>query len=158
MDGRKLYESVKEKVALHRLPNPKIPDKGMPPEYVFPASPGNLTSEALGGLMLRLAGYLGYLLVRAGEVESETISIEAEFDLRVAALVPSIREEVGRLNKDEVKALAVNADIDVRKLYERLTELRSVSAILRGKAGAYEKHFGALSREQSRREMEVRAS
>jgi hypothetical protein len=157
MDGRGLYESARDKVALHRLPNPTRPKAGEP-QYTFPQSPGNLTSEQLGAMMLRLAGYLGYLLVKQGEVEAELIGVDAQFDTNIAALIPAIRAEHGRLNKEEVRALAVNADIDLRKLYERLTELRSVEAILRGKIAAYTQHFQALSREQSRRDTEARAS
>ena len=115
--------------------------------------------------MLKLAGFYGYAARLLGLLESELVLVESEYRLGINAAGLHLRgsESFGkRPSAEVVEAAVVTAEeehgdhSDLLDLRHRRLELLAVKAQLESRLLIYDKGYAALSREQSRREVESR--
>jgi hypothetical protein len=140
----------------HRFPSPKRPE-GLGVEYEFPTDPRVLTSEKLGGLRLQLSAFHGYMLWLIGKEDVELSAFETVYDLLLGDAMDKMqltREK--KLVTDVLRSVTIMGSNDLTNLTRAVIERRARVGRLRAQLTVYEAHLNALSREQSRREMEAR--
>jgi len=148
---------AEERLAKQRLPLPKKP-RGKEPEFEFPEDPDSLSSNRLGQLMLQMAAFGAYAQRLHGLADSEFALVEAEYKIKISAAGIAVRERLGRVAADVVESVVLGEDKTLGELYERRLQLQTVLTQLESRLKIYENLGKALSRELSRREMEVRAA
>lgn len=146
---------------LHGLGLPRMirPD-GLGTEYAFPTNVRQLTSLQLGELQLRLTAWFTYLLDVQGKEEAELGAVSAVFKIRLGVRVHELRAtEGGRPPaQDVLEALAVaEQGTDLRQLQQNIIARGVRVRRLEAQAKIYAEQLARLSREQSRRESEMRA-
>ena len=158
LDSKAILRWVQEKMEKLRLPAPARP-KYKDPEFIIPADPSSLTTTELGQRMLQTAGWYAYCQRMFGLCESELVLVDAEFKLKVNIIAYELRKELGRVNQEAIESIAVAKNKEeLSPLYERRLQLTAVKKRLESQLLIYERVYQALSREQSRRELEARVS
>lgn len=156
LHAQDIHTWAAEKIAKQHLPLPARP-RFEGEEFSLPDDPASLTNTELGSWMLRLASLRAYAVRLLGIAESELVLVEQEYRLRVNSAGLQIREELsGRPAADVVESAVLARDGGIGPLYKRRLELVAVKAQLEPRVKVYEIASVALSRELSRREMEVR--
>lgn len=156
IDSKAIHEWAKGRIARQRLPLPAKPREDAA-EFEFPEDPDNLSNTQLGQMMLRLSAWHSFGVRRLGEVESELLLVDAEFKLKVNSAGLKIREDLpGRPAADVVESAVLAQNGELGPLYKRRLELQAIKSQLEPRIKIYEKSWNALSREQARREMEIR--
>ena len=141
----------------HELPAPSRPT-GLGQEYDFPTDPRSLTSEKLGATRLRLSAFHGYTLYLIGREDVELEAFSTVYELMLGDAMDKVqRRAEKRLVTDVLKAVTITNHEVLRRLTRAVTERRARVGRLKAQLAVYEAHLAALSREQSRREMEARA-
>lgn len=154
-DAQKIQDWSTEALGAQRLPLPAKP-KSKDPEFEFPTDPGAITNTELGQLMLRSTSWYGWAVRLLGPAESELFLVEDELQLKVNQHGLEVRETLGRVSADVVKAAVLKEHPELRPLNKRRLELTAVKIQLEARIRIYERGGQALSRELSRREMEAR--
>jgi hypothetical protein len=151
-----------ELIKAHHLPSPKRPE-GFDAEYEFPTDPATLTNMKLGGIRLMLSAFHGYLLWLIGKEDVELSAFESVYDLILGdAMDKTQRMRDKKLVTDVLRAVTIqeysgkDGERTLLKLTRAVIERRARVGRLRAQLTVYEAHLSALSREQSRREMEAR--
>lgn len=150
-----IHSWAEEKLRKQNLPLPAKP-KGENVEYEFPEDPNSVTNIELGQLMAQFASFFGYTQRLLGLAESEFILVEAEYKLQIHTRGIKLREEHGRISADAIEAMVLGEDGDLTELYKRYLELLTIKTQLDSRIKIFQAAYSALSRELSRREMEVR--
>ena len=154
-NSTEVLERVKEKIQNLHLPIPPQPSTE-DVEMQLPEDPDKLTSTQLAQKMSRASSWFGYVQRLLGVLESELILVEAEYKIEVNVKGIPIREKLGKVNKDVVEACVLEAYEELMPLYTRIHELKAIKATLESRLEIYSKFHQTLSREQSRREMEMK--
>lgn len=144
-------------IAKHALPAPKQP-VGLGREYDFPTDPRSLTSEKLGALRLMLSAFHGYALSIVGREDVELEAFTTVYELMLGDAMDKVqRKAEKRLVTDVLKSVTISNNDVLKRLTRAVIERRARVGRLKAQLTVYEAHLAALSREQSRREMEARA-
>lgn len=133
--------------------------EGLGTEYAFPTNVRFLTSLQLGDLQLRLCAWYTYLLDAIGREESESVALDAVFEIKLGVKTHQlrVRSDEGRPPAQEVfRALAVTEDDELKRLKQNLIARQMRITRLQAQAKIYTEQLSRLSREQSRREGEQR--
>lgn len=143
------------------LPSPAKP-AGLADPYPFPTDPKTLEMTQLGQLRLQLAAYLGYTKLLLGGEDLELTALKKVFEVKadlVANVIVSGWEKAnGRApGREFARSLAIDGDPQLKRVYQQLIEREARAMKLKVQAEIYQVGLDALSREQSRRESEVRA-
>lgn len=136
------------------LPLPKKPaDFGG--EYEFPPDPTKLTGLELAALMGRLTAWRGYLMRVLGLLDVKLVAFETIYEILLGAGMATAQGEKREV-KEIVKAKAITADVNLRRMTQRITELKAQRGLLKMQDEIYSIQFNALSRDQARRSDEIR--
>jgi len=154
-NSAEVLERVQKKIYDLHLPVPPQPSTE-DVEMQLPDDPDKLTSTQLAQKMSRASSWFGYVQRLLGVLESELILLEAEYKIEVNVLGLPAREKLGKVNKDVVESWVLSNHEEVMPLYTRIQELKSIEATLNSRLEIYSKFHQTLSREQSRREMEMK--
>jgi len=156
VSAKDVQEWASDRLSKQRIPLPKQP-KAKEAEFVLPEDPDDLTLSELGQHMLRLNAYFAYTRRLLGILEGELVPVEAEYKLKINMGRASLGEELGkRPGYDTVEAAVLADNEELGPLYERRLQLLAVKTQLQARLDIYERSWTALSREQSRRELEAR--
>lgn len=140
----------------HELPAPSRP-AGLGKEYDFPTDARTLTSLQLGTLRLRLSAFHGYVLYLLGREDVELGAFEAVYDMVLGDAMQKVANaSVKRMVTDVLRSVTVDGSETLKGLFRSITDRRARVGLLKSHLAVYEAHLNALSREQSRREMEAR--
>ena len=143
-------------IKAYKFPSPKRPT-GLDAEYDFPTDPRTLTSEKLGALRLQLSAFHGYLLWLIGKEDVELSAFETVYDLILGDAMNTVaHEQAKRLVNDVLRSVTIMNNETLLGLTRAVIERRARVGRLHAQLTVYEAHLSALSREQSRREMEAR--
>ena len=154
-NSTEVLERVQKKIYDLHLPVPPQPSTE-DVEMQLPEDPDKLTSTQLAQKMSRSSSWFGYVQRLLGILESELILIETEYKLEMNVLGVEIRDKLGKVNKDVIEACVLKSHDELMPLYTRIQELKSIKATLESRLEIYSKFHQTLSREQSRREMEMK--
>ncbi len=154
-NSAEVLERVQKKIYSLHLPVPPQPSTE-DVEMQLPEDPDKLTSTQLAQKMSRASSWFGYVQRLLGVLESELVLIEAEYKIEMNSKGIIIREKLGKVNKDVVEARVLKEWDELIPLYTRIQELKSIKATLDSRLEIYSKFHQTLSREQSRREMEMK--
>ncbi len=151
-----LLREAEQRVRTYKLPMMK-PPAGLGSEYTFPDDASHLASVELGTLQLKLTGWYSWSIRCLSREVSDLDAFQTVYDL---ALGWAMHEEAGRHEKRPIKesliALAVRNDAKLERLSRVLIRKRAVISQMTDQIKIYEKQLIHLSREQSRREAEMR--
>ena len=136
------------------LPLPKKPE-GFAGEYEFPQDPTRLSGLELAQLMGKLAAWRGYLMRVMGLQEAKLVSSEIVYDIMLGAAMAQAQGEKREV-KEVLKARAITENNHLRKMTQRITELRAQRLLLKTQDDIYQMQWAALSREQGRRSDDIR--
>ncbi len=144
----------------HHLPVMNAPT-GFGSAYDFPTNVGPLTSLQLGDLQVKLAGYYTYTLQLLGEQDSALGALRSSYEISLGMQMQALQDGRGtgtgsRVNKDNLRALAISNDDLLRRATEQLIAREATVTRLRAQSAVYSEQLTRLSREQTRREMESR--
>jgi len=104
-----------------------------------------------------LSAFHGYLLWLIGKEDVELSAFESVYDLILGDAMNKIQhEQPKRLVTDVLRAVTIMGNKTLLRLTRAVIERRAKLGRLRAQLSVYEAHLSALSREQSRREMEAR--
>lgn len=155
INPEELFKIAVEKASKHNLPLPKKP-RYEEAEFVIPEDPDALTTIELGQKMMQATAFYAYAKRLMGVLDSELIPLERAYNLRVSQrgnllrIDPTFKNRSGEII--EAAVLAQNEDLS--PLLSRITELRSIRALLDARLDIYEKVHSNLSRELTRRGIE----
>lgn len=150
-----VQEWANDRLSKQRVPLPRQP-RAKESEFALPEDPDDLTLSELGQHMLRLNAYFAYARRLLGVLEGELVPIEAEYKLKINASRVTLGDELGkRPGFDTVEAAVLTTNEELGPLYERRLRLLTIKAGLQARLDIYESSWKALSREQSRRELEA---
>jgi len=146
-----------------RLPLMEAPS-GLGQGYTFPddASFGALDGQRLGTLQLQLTGYYTWTRQQQARIESELGALEATYRLALGTAMERAQAlliEAGApkvIPKEILEARAVQGEENLKNSTRILIERRALAKRLEVQADIYHEQLVRLSREQSRRESEVR--
>ena len=129
--------------------------------YQLPTDVAKLTSLELGQLQLQLTGWYTYSLQILGKLDAELSAMEIVFEIKLGVDMQRIQDDRGtgkgsRIIKDALRALAVNGDDLLKQVQRQLIEMRMKTKRVEVQSTIYHEQLLRLSREQSRREAEVR--
>lgn len=129
-------------------------------EYDFPTNVTVLTSAQLGTLRLKLSAWYAWTLSILGDKESELSAYELAYDMALGVKMHEISQTYERNKpvKETLKALAIKNDERLLRLTKTITALRMLVRRLTAQVEIYKGQLNDLSREQTRREYEVRAN
>lgn len=154
-DINKAHEAWKSDLNLPIMAKPA----GLGKEHEWPSNINQLTSRQLGDLQLKLTGLYTYVLYLLGKEESDLATFEALYDIKLGLamhdLVSSYRDSKAPL-KEVQRALAIKQDPTLSNMYRSLLTRKKHVRYLADQAKIYSEQLTRLSREQSRREMEIR--
>ena len=136
------------------LPLPKKPE-GFAGEYEFPTDPTKLSGLELAQLMGRLAAWRGYLMRVMGLQEAKLMSFETVYDIMLGAAMAQAQGDKREV-KEILKARAITENNNLRRMTQRITELRAQRLLLKSQDDIYGLQWAAMSREQGRRSDEIR--
>lgn len=136
------------------LPLPKKPT-GFSEEYEFPTDPTALSGMELAKLMGYLTACRGYLMRVLGMLEIRLVAYETIYEILLGAGMAKAQGDKREV-KEIVKARAITEDKNLKRLTQRITELRAQRQLLKTQDEIYSVQGAALSREQSRRADEIR--
>ena len=154
-NSEEVLKRVSNKIQALNLPLPPQPSTE-DTEMKLPEDPDKLTSTQLAQKMSRASSWFGYVQRLLGVLESELILVEAEYKIEINIKGIPVREKLGKVNKDVVEACVLEAYEELMPLYTRIHELKAIKAALESRLEIYSKFHQTLSREQSRREMEMK--
>ena len=154
-NSTEILERVKEKIQNLHLPIPPQPSTE-DVEMQLPEDPDKLTSTQLAQKMSRASSWFGYVQRLLGVLESELILVEAEYKIEIGVLGIVVRDKLGKVSKDVVEANVLDMTPELMPLFTRIHELKAIKATLESRLEIYSKFHQTLSREQSRREMEMK--
>ena len=147
-----IIKDAEDKLARLRLPLPKRPQGAA--EYDLPTETS--TSIELGQKMLFFTGLHGYAIRKLGELDGKLAAVDAEYKLKVSTRGIDYIE--GRAQRaDIIEANVLKNHPEFEALIKRRTEYQVLHTRLESQVKIYELTWKGLSRELSRREMEVRA-
>ncbi len=129
--------------------------------YDFPTNAGQLTSLQLGDLQVKLAGYYTYTLQLLGQQEADLGALRSSYEISLGMQMQALQDGRGtgtgsRVNKDNLRALAITNDKLLRRATEQLIAREATVTRLKAQSEVYREQLTRLSREQTRREMESR--
>lgn len=136
------------------LPLPKKPE-GFAGEYEFPTDPTALSGLELAQLMGRLAAWRGYLMRVMGLQEVKLVSFETVYEILLGAAMSKAQGDKREV-KEVLKARAINENKNLRRMTQRIIELRAQNHLLKTQDAVYQLQWAALSREQGRRSDDIR--
>jgi len=105
--------------------------------------------------MGRLAAWRGYLMRVMGLQEAKLVSSETVYDIMLGAAMSQVQSDKREV-KEVLKARAITENNHLRKMTQRITELRAQRILLKTQDDVYGLQWAALSREQGRRSDEIR--
>lgn len=133
---------------------------GLGAEYSFPTDMRQLTGPQLGQLQMQLGAYYTWTIGVIGKEEAELSTFEAIYELRLNSAANAERARYkdvkGTITKEELKALAIEADPMLKKLTAALLLRKSKITRLEAQSKIYAEQVNRLSREQTRRDAEYR--
>jgi hypothetical protein len=122
-------------------------------EYQFPEDVADLPSITLGGWLLKLAGWRGYVIRLLSEAEMEEVVMEEFLNTKIAIEIAKGTEK--KITKDQAlgKVVATPEGASVKmRLITKSGQVISLKRVLE----IYTTQFEAVSREISRRGIESR--
>lgn len=124
----------------------------------FPEDPQNITSLLeLQQHMYRFRAVYGWATRLLGLTEAELKLVEREINLYVDAKKPTVKSTgAGRITKEVAAAIILTEDEHIGTLYERQQQLIALQTMLEAIARTCDKHWESLSRDQARRESELK--
>lgn len=141
------------------LPVQAAPD-GLGREYDYPSDARTLTSQQLGTLQLQLTGYYTYALAELGREEAELGAFEQVYQIRLGLRMHEERakrsEAKGTIVKEILTSLAIKGDEVLERMARKRITWQMRIKRLETQVKIYEEQVTRLSREQSRREAEMR--
>jgi len=136
------------------LPLPKKP-AGFGGEYEFPPDPTAQSSVELAKLTGYLTACRGYLMRVLGMLDVKLVAFETIYEILLGAAMAKAQGEKREI-KEILKAKAIIGDDNLRRMTQRITELKAQRGLLKMQDDIYAMQNSALSREQSRRSDEIR--
>lgn len=146
-----------------RLPTQRPPED-LGQEYEFPANAATLHSVELGTLQLRLTGWYTYLLQSLGRVETELGALRQVFDISLGTAMERVQTQMIAegapkvIAREILRARAIREDDKVSRVARLILTKEALVTRLETQAKIYHEQLTRLSREQSRREAEIRVA
>ena len=125
-------------------------------EINLPEDPSTMTGVEVSQKMTQATSWFVYCDYLLGLLKSELLLVEAEYKIKLNAKSVPVRTELGRQNADVIEAVVLEKNPAILPLFERLTELKALKAQMVTRLEIYKMFHSTLSREQSRREAEMR--
>ena len=138
-----------------RLPWMKHPDS-LNEEYDFPTNVTQLSSHSLGSLQLKLSQYLTWTLDILGKDDAELGALTEKFTLLVGLKAHEEQQLAGKLVKEIAMARAIDGDERLSAAFDSIAKRKVRITRLKARVAAWQEQVNRLSREQSRREMDMR--
>jgi hypothetical protein len=152
MSENNIIEKINEKIKSYPLPKKPVSFGG---EYTFPEDISNVTSIDLGQWMFKLAAWKGYALKRLSFAETELSIVDDSYDALLAKALATMSPDK-MLKKEAMIGKALNSDERLQKLKERVISMSGEVAGIRRVVEIYTMQLEIVSREISRRSMDVR--
>ena len=154
-NANEMYKQVTTKIEKLGLPIPPKP-AGKDTDIQLASDPSEMTSSELGTKLSKAAAWFGHCQYLLGVLESELTLLEAEYNLKLNLASIPVRERLGRQNGAVIEAAVLEENSDLMPAYTRRAELLSIRETFTARLNIYDRFYAALSREQSRREAEMR--
>ncbi len=131
--------------------------KGLGAEYDFPTDVRVVSSLQLGDLRLKLGAYHTWLAGLVGKTDATLTRFQTAFELRVGiAMDHAARVAERRQLKDTLRAHVIEASDELTRQFEMIQSMQYTLSILQAQDMVYAEQLALLSREQSRRDTDVR--
>lgn len=125
--------------------------------YEFPQNITSLSSQRLGRLQSRLAGWEGYAQYLLGHADIELSLLQNSFDITLGLKMSELQGNgSSRKLKDTLRAQALEEVPELKAAAYALAEKGAVVTLLKAQKSIYDTQRHAASREQSRRADELR--
>jgi len=155
---RNILETIENNILNEAFPEMEQPD-GFGKSYNFPSDVSNLNFLQLGSLQLKLRGWLSWGIKQQAKKETELNTAQTMYDIQLWSRVAEYQISAGGrkgLTKEMISAKIITEDEHLEKFTKTLAVMRGVVARLEAQNKIYSEQIQTLSREQSRREAEVR--
>lgn len=127
--------------------------------YEFPQDITKLSSQRLGKLQSRLAGWGGYAQYLLGHADIELSLLQNSFDITLSLKMSELQGNgSSRKLKDTLRAQALSEVLELKEAAYTLAEKGAIVTLLKAQKSIYDTQRHAASREQSRRADELRLS
>ena len=148
-----MIEEIKKRLEQFSLPSRP---KTFGVEYQFPEDIDKLASSELGTWMFKLAAWKGYSLKILSILEIERSWLKSQHDNRVSKRIAQDSDDKRRTTKDHALGQLILLDSEFKQIKEKLiikeTELEGLRQILE----IYTMQIEVVSREISRRALDVK--
>ena len=121
----------------------------------YPDDQTTIDEAELSEYMREFSAMYSWATRLLGLTEAELHLVENEVNLYVDAKKPTVKAE-GRVTKEVAAAIILSTDEHIGEAYESLQRLSALHTMLEAVCRACDKSFQALSRDLSRREIEIR--
>ena len=155
LNSKEIFTWAEERISRKRFPLPSQPKTPELEEYEYPVDPSRLSGPELGQWLQRMYAWFGYGQRLLGLAESELVTVEAEYKLKVNTESLRIRDNLsGRPSADLVEAAVLQENEYLVALLKRKLELTTIRTELESRLKIYDIQGRALSRELTRRGQE----
>ena len=129
--------------------------KVMVPDY--PEDQTSLTEAELSVYMGEFSAMYSWCTRLLGLTEAELTVLESEVELKISKYTGKARQqENGKLTKDQQRAWILGNEEELTESYEKLQNLIALQTMLEAACRACDKSAQALSRDLTRREIEIK--